>query len=119
MLFDFLAGWQVGALAGCLVGRVAGWQVGWLAVWLVDRLASLLVGRLAIQYNTIQDNTIQCKPPQDSPGPSMTPQVPPKNPSRTPQGARKKFGFYCREAVEMTRLFIDLNEVVENTQKTC
>ena len=99
MLFDFLAGWQVGALAGCLVGRVAGWQVGWLAVWLVDRLASLLVGRLAIQYNTIQDNTIQCEPPQDSPGPSMTPQVPPQESPEDPQGARKKFGFYCREAV--------------------
>ena len=69
MLFDFLAGWQVGALAGCLVGRVAGWQVGWLAVWLVDRLASLLVGRLAIQYDTIQYNyiiiTLRCAHPAD------------------------------------------------------
>ena len=35
----FFADWQVGALAGCLVGRVAGWQVGWLAIWLVGRPA--------------------------------------------------------------------------------
>ncbi len=69
MLFDFLAGWQVGVLAGCLVGRVARWQVGCLAGWLVDRLASLLVGRLAIQYDTIQYNyiliTLRCAHPAD------------------------------------------------------
>ena len=59
----FFADWQVGALAGCLVGRVAGWQVGWLAGWLVDRLAGL-------PYNTTQCNATQYKAsPQDPPGP--------------------------------------------------
>ena len=65
----FFADWQVGALAGCLVGRVAGWQVGWLAGWLVDKLASLPTGKLAIQYNTIQYNYIiiilRCARPAD------------------------------------------------------
>ena len=69
MLLDFLAGWQVGVLAGCLVGRAARWQVGCLPGWLVDRLASLLVGRLAIQYDTIQYNyiiiTLRCAHPAD------------------------------------------------------
>ena len=64
MLFDFLAGWQVGVLAGCLVGRAARWQVSCLAGWLVDRLASLLVGRLAIQYNYIII-TLRCAHPAD------------------------------------------------------